>query len=281
MIMINCLPPIHQRSFPWITFVVLVVLYFLGNLAGVPLLVETGAAIEPPGFWALAMLLAAVVIGISLSLARRTGLGAPLWEGRLAKADFPRWLGSGAALSVLAIAAGLPFSLLLNLQVDAASYPAPWQLILASVKAGIVEEIGYRFFVMSVLVWLGGLLWRDPTGRPATGVYWAALLVAGVLFGWAHVDARLSVPAAPFWALAAIMLLSSALGIFFGWLLWKLGLEWAMLAHFAYDAVVSAVLLPVYLAEMLWLWVVFLGFVTLAVVAALRWLTRRSGAMAG
>lgn len=91
---------------------------------------------------------------------------------------------------------GFPLSLIANLGGDSASYPFGWELLPASFKAGVVEEIINRLFLVSLFVWLGCLFKRDGAGRPTQSVYWVAILLAGLLFGLAHVDARLSHPAA-------------------------------------------------------------------------------------
>jgi hypothetical protein len=202
-------------------------------------------------------------------MANRTGLGVPLLEGRLSREYLPNWLRSGLALTVLMLVAGLPLGLIANLDANPDTYPFGWELLPASMKAGIVEEVGYRFFFVSLFVWLGRFFKRDGDGRPTRGVYWVAILLAGLIFGWAHVDARLGNPNATFWDYTLIMVLSSLAGIFFGWLLWKLGLEWAIFAHFTYDAFVSMVLIPVYLLESLVVWAVLIT--GLAVASAISW----------
>jgi hypothetical protein len=80
----------------------------------------------------------------------------------------------------------------------------------------------------------------------------------------AHVDAQLGSPDPALGGLAGVMILGSLLGIAYGWLFWKLGIEWAVIAHFAYDAVVSAGLLKVYLLADGLLWAGFLSILILA-----------------
>ncbi|KPJ91241.1 MAG: hypothetical protein AMS18_09065, partial [Gemmatimonas sp. SG8_17] len=133
----------------------LVAFYFLSNIAATPLLRKTNAPIEPVWFWGVATMVAALVIALSLAMANRTGLGAPLLQGRLPKQDLPNWLRSGLALTVLLLLVGFPLSLIANLGVDPAAYPFGWELLGASFKAGVVEEIVYRFFLVSLFVWLG------------------------------------------------------------------------------------------------------------------------------
>ncbi len=236
-----------KRPFKWRVHALLVSLYFLGNLAGIPLLRRTNMPVEPVRLWFFVTIIAILVIGVALVMANRTGLGAPLLEGVLSKTDRPLWLRTGMALTVLMLFVGVPFGLLANRNIDPANFPFGWELLPASIKAGLVEEIGYRLFVVSTFAYLGGLIRKDSEGRPTRGVYWMAIVLAGLIFGWAHVDARLAVPGVSFWALAFIMVLTSALGIYFGWLFWVLGLEWAVLAHFIFDAFISLVIIPVYL----------------------------------
>jgi hypothetical protein len=90
------------------------------------------------------------------------------------------------------------------------------------------------------------------------------ITLSGLIFGWAHVDAQLGSPDPALGGLAGVMILGSLLGIAYGWLFWKLGIEWAVIAHFAYDAVVSAGLLKVYLLADGLLWAGFLSILILA-----------------
>jgi Type II CAAX prenyl endopeptidase Rce1-like len=264
-----------KRPFHWPVFAALVILYFLGNIAGVPLLRRTNAPVEPVWFWGIATLVSALAIALSLVMANRTGLGAPLLEGRLSREDLPDWLRSGLALTVLMLTVGLPFSLTANLGADPASYPLGWELLPASFKAGVVEEVGYRLLFVSLFVWVGRFFRHDAEGRPSRGVFWAAIVLAGLIFGWAHIDARLGNPAVPIWGYVLVMALSSVAGIYFGWLFWKLGLEWAVFAHFIYDAFVSLVVIPVYLLRSPVVWVILLAGLVIASVMSWRFLTQK------
>lgn len=263
-----------KRPFSWRLFFILVGLYFLGNVAGVPLLRKTNAPVEPLWFWFVATLIAALLIALSLLMANRVGLGAPFLEGRLSREALPHWLRSGLALTVLMVSAGAPFSLIANLNIEADSYPFGWELLGASFKAGVVEEAVYRLLVVSSFVWIGKFFLSDEEGRPTNGVYWAGIVLAGLMFGWAHVDARLANSGTPLWGYALIMVLSSALGIYFGWLFWQLGLEWAIFAHFAYDAFVSMILVPVYLLASAIVWMVLWAVLLLASTLAWRYLAK-------
>jgi len=247
-----------KRSFQWKVFLALVTLYFLGNLAGIPLLSKTNMPIEPVWQWGVLTIISALIIALSLFMANCTGLGAPLLESRLPKQDFAKWLYTGLSLTALMLVGGMPFTLIANLGANSTSYPFGWELLAASFKAGVVEEIFSRLFLVSLFTWAGRSIKRDLEGRPTHSVYWVAILVVGLLFGWGHVDARLGHPTATFWDYALIMVLNSGVGIYFGWLFWKLGLEWAMFAHFAYDAFVSLVLIPIYFLQNAIVWLVLI-----------------------
>jgi hypothetical protein len=264
-----------KRPFQWKVFLALVTLYFLGNLAGIPLLSKTNMPIEPVWQWGVLTLISALIIAMSLLMANRTSLGAPLLERQLSKEEIAKWLCTGLTLTTLLLVVGLPFSLITNLEVNSATYPFGWELLLASIKAGIVEEIFSRLFLVSLFVWIGRLINRDLEGRPTAGVYWMAILLVGLLFGWGHVDARLGNPTTTFWDYALIMVLNSGVGIYFGWLFWKLGLEWAMFAHFAYDAFVSLVLIPIYFLQNAIVWFVLIISLVIMSLTSIRYLVPR------
>lgn len=244
-----------RRPFRPLALLILVALQFLGNLASLPLLRATGMPVEPVGAWVLWTAVSVPVIGLGLFLGARTGLGAPLLEGLLGGARARGWARRVLALSLLvAIAGSLPF-LLVNLGVDREGYPAVWKLILASVDAGVQEENFMRLFLMTLFVWLGSLGRRDQDGRPSRGVFWSAILLSGVIFGWSHVDDQIAVLG---WQpqFLVILVLNSLFGVVFGWMYWTLGLESAILAHFLVDAVGSGMVVPAYLSHNPWMGIV-------------------------
>jgi membrane protease YdiL (CAAX protease family) len=120
--------------------------------------------------------------------------------------------------------------------------PSAWKGLLASLYGGINEEILLRLGLMSILVWLGGLIARTPDRHPAPAVFWIANVLAAVLFGLGHLPATaVLVPLTPL-VIARAIVLNGLAGIGFGWLYWKRGLEAAMLAHFSADIVLHVLL---------------------------------------
>jgi membrane protease YdiL (CAAX protease family) len=170
------------------------------------------------------------------------GLGTPL---NLA-------LGRGWKPSLgLAVAAGVvtpPLILLLDRLLFAgvsmervrAFVAQPLSTRIAIVSyAGIVEELVFRVIISTLVAWLAYLVIRRQTAA-----IWLGIAVAAVMFGLAHVANLANVPH-PY--LRAIVLNGIA-GVVLGWLYWRRGLEWAVLAHLIADSVMylllPAILLP-------------------------------------
>ncbi len=121
--------------------------------------------------------------------------------------------------------------------------PAAWKGLLASFYGGVTEELLLRLFVMSLFVWLGHFISRTADGKPTAGVIWIANILAAVLFGLGHLPtvAAALVPLTPL-VITRTLILNGVLGIVFGWLYWKHGLEAAMISHFSADLVLHVLL---------------------------------------
>lgn len=257
-----------SRPFSWRALWILVGLQLLGNLAAIPLLRATNNLVEPVSDWILWTAVSVPMIGIGLYLAGRIGLGVPFVEGQLKGGEISNWAGRVFALSlIVAIAGSLPF-LLVNLNVNPEAYPASWMLVLASVQAGIREEIFMRLFLMTILAWLGGLVQREEDGRPSPTVMWCAVILSGFLFGYAHIDQVVPTPEI-YDALILMLMVNMMFGIVFGWLYWKQGLESAILAHFMVDALGSGLVVPAFLSKNLWVCVT--AALGLMLVVAVSW----------
>lgn len=237
-----------KRPLRWRAVWILSALYLLGNLASIPLIQATQpSGVGGPLEWAVWTIANFAIVALALYLAGRIGLGSPLFEGLLAKGERLAWGRKAFALALLiAVIASLPF-FLLNWSVDPQLIPPLWMLLLGSLDAGIQEEIFGRLFLVSFVAWLGSLKWRDEDGRPRPAVFWIAIIVAALIFGWSHVDEHImNHGLEP--AFARAMAVNTGFGIAFGWAYWKLGLESAMLAHFLVDAVNSVIVIPIFLS---------------------------------
>jgi membrane protease YdiL (CAAX protease family) len=256
-----------RKPFNWREFFILWVAGVLGVIAVLPYTLTLQAPMlekMPPLPIPLTVLVAiqmvqnavlvAIAVGLGLLLAGRIGLGAPLLEARLAGEAVSQRLRALLAPSVLAGAAAGVAIIALELLVFApripqalsiTEQPPAWQGLLASFYGGITEELFLRLFLMSLLAWLLGLVWRESSGRPTTGAFWTANLVAAILFGLGHLPATAAL--VPLTAIVVIraVLLNGLAGVVFGHLYWTRGLEAAMLAHFSADIVLH-VLTPLF-----------------------------------
>jgi membrane protease YdiL (CAAX protease family) len=200
-----------------------------------------------------------ILIFAGMFFASRTGLGTPILDAAMRG---ERVAGRVRAILPLSIILGVIVTLVilaleffyfqpamlkelgetanaLNLQT---SQPAAWKGLLASFYGGIAEEVLLRLFVMSLFVWLGRFVSKTSDGRPTSAVVWIANILAAVLFGLGHLPATaLLIPLTPLVVVRAVVL-NGLLGIVFGWLYWKRGLESAIVSHFSADIVLHVLL---------------------------------------
>ena len=185
-------------------------------------------------------------ISLGLLLSRKVGLGAPFLEAWLYGQPRPAsrgwvWVScfTGLGLGVVAVA-------LLRSPLGAALAALPvategampiWKRFLACFYGGLGEEILMRLFLMSLVAWLVGKVWKTASGLPSSGAFWLANILVAVAFGAGHLPlaARLT-PLTPL-LVTTVVSLNALLALGFGQLYWKRGLESAMLAHFSTDIV--------------------------------------------
>jgi len=124
----------------------------------------------------------------------------------------------------------------------AARQISTWKPLLASLSAGVTEELWFRFCMMTLFVWLGCRLTRHP--QPGTSIIWGANFLAAILFGLLHLTnvIQLEIPITLLIVLY-VVIWNGLSGVVFGWLYWQCGLVYAMLAHTIADVVLK-VLVP-------------------------------------
>ncbi len=115
-----------------------------------------------------------------------------------------------------------------------------WARVVLVIYSGVMEEIVFRLGLMTVVAWMTAKL-LSRSRFQAVGhelAIWVGLLFSALVFGLGHVrpDAL-----APIDIIRAVALNSPA-GVILGILYWKQGLEAAMIAHMAADAVIYLVL---------------------------------------
>ncbi len=180
-----------------------------------------------------------------LKLGAPLDLGAPwfaarLYPDRIKPAASGWWWAAGIGVAGALLLLGLIALFGEPLGATAAHatklVSAPWQGALASFYGGIVEEIQLRLFMLTAIAWL---LTRTRLRRSwALGI---AVVAAALLFGAGHLPLAAKLTTLDLAIVLRIVGYNALLGLAFGWLYCKRGLEHAMLAHFSADLVLHVV----------------------------------------
>ena len=247
--------------FNWPLFLCLVLVSVPGLLVAIPNLMrrlETTAADRlPPGKdlppWpvivaatlAQSLLLVSVAAAVGTALAPRVGLKAPCFEALVSGQSL--WaalepqlvpalvLGVGGALAIVA-AYYLFFRPRLNAQTVRSMEELRMDLGLWArlLYGGIVEEVLFRWGVITLLAWIGAML----VGGPTPAVMWTVILISGLLFGIGHLPSyRLAGCQVTPLFLALMIVLNLWATLICGRLFWQYGLLAAMIAHMLYHLV--------------------------------------------
>lgn len=117
------------------------------------------------------------------------------------------------------------------------------QSSLASFWAPFAEEIVDRLFLLSLVAWLGMKLLRATGERSRRSIaLWVANLATALFFGWYHIsNEQLFNAQVPALVALRTVLIIMPVGLAFGWLYIRRGLEAAILSHFVIDIIVHVV----------------------------------------
>ncbi len=229
-----------MRAYPWCAFTILLVLAGLVSIFAFP---------WPPPVTGLVLGWAAlaILVGAGLFCGRDHGLGAPYLEAWCTRrrVENQDWLRLAAAplagvvmggLIVAWIRWGPLFGSAALRQRFAAIARSPRAFWWAAVAySGVTEEIVFRLFLLSLVVWLLRLNPLPSRRWPLAVVIWAAILIAALAFGAAHLS-KWSAEISRLPSLAvSILLLNGIVGSILGYLYWRFGLEVAILCHFGGD----------------------------------------------
>ena len=203
-------------------------------------------------------ILFAIAILVGLTLYKHVGFKIPILEGLLEGKEVINYLKSILGISVgLGVLAGVLIILSSFLFTSAstilqgAELTVPlWKSFLASFYGGIGEEILFRLFVMTVIVWVFYKIKKTPEGKPTTIGIWLAIIITAILFGVGHLPITSSIITITPMVIARAIVLNGIGAIIFGWLYWKKGLESAMISHFSADIVLH-VMFPLILSSLI------------------------------
>ncbi|WP_052129903.1 CPBP family intramembrane glutamic endopeptidase [Ureibacillus sinduriensis] len=97
---------------------------------------------------------------------------------------------------------------------------------------GVFEEIMLRLFFMSLLVWILMKLFKRDEKKLPNYYYWISILIASIVFAAGHLPAtNMLFGELSFVLIVRCFVLNGIGGIFFGYLYWKKGFEYAVIAH--------------------------------------------------
>ena len=208
-----------------------------------------------------AALLLAVAVPVGQWAAWQLGLGTPLIVALLTCRPAPEktlltlliafTLGIVMALALMMldrwIFAPIPSvaELLHNADTGSAR-PTAWQGFLASFYGALDEEILMRLGLLSLLALVLRSLARMRKGPREvvlpTGVFWVANITAAVLFGLGHLPATAALAPLSVALVVRAVVLNGIVGLVFGEMYRRYGLEWAMISHFGVDIVAHVAL---------------------------------------
>lgn len=193
------------------------------------------------------LLLVAVLVGVNT--APRVGLHAPAIEAAVrGESPLPALRGQlvpallvGAVASVVLALYGWYQTVTLP---EAAAAGAETNLLVRVLYGGITEELLLRWGMMSFLIWLGWRIVQRREGAARPAIVWAGNIVAALLFGLGHLPAAfMSGLTGPVW-IVLVVGLNALLGVLFGWLFWRKGLEATIIAHAFTHVVAVLVFFP-------------------------------------
>ena len=233
-------------SFSWTTFLILTVICLAALAFALPLPTK-------PTRWIVAIVVIVSLVGFGILLAgadgiQVSGLPAQTSNGNLVS-QILTWLG-------IVLGAGLAIGLVLLVIIYALSRKVlpqlrkrfeeeqdvpVWKRWVIAAYSGILEEIIFRLFLLSLIGWVVGFVWHTDLAQPTFGALWLSNALAAIVFGVVHLP-RWSTLTKPTLGLVIVVLAMNGLaGLAFGYLFITAGIEAAIMAHFVGDSVLHVI----------------------------------------
>ncbi len=119
--------------------------------------------------------------------------------------------------------------------------PPWWSCLIASIGAGIREEVWLRLGLMTFFAWV--ITKMERRSAPSAWAVWTGNVLASLAFGAMHLPQAFGLLGGSPAIVAFVMIGNGVPGVVFGWLFWRKGLIAAMVSHTAFD-VVTKVIIP-------------------------------------
>lgn len=124
----------------------------------------------------------------------------------------------------------------------------PLDLLSGIFYGGIFEEVMLRLFFMSLIIFLLFKIFarKNKNTNIPSSIYWIAIFIAALLFALGHLPFTMITFSSVTSIVIIRMLLMNGLGgVIFGYLYWKKGLEYAMIAHIFYHIFTQLIWMPI------------------------------------
>ncbi|MBV7331287.1 CPBP family intramembrane metalloprotease [Chloroflexi bacterium TSY] len=213
----------------------------------------------PPGIWGLiaivlrvlvlvqSALLLVILLLIGVNTAPRVGLHAPVIEALVSGSSvwyalkpqlIPGLFGGLLTVGILGLYGWIQFHMMPT-QIDVG---AEMPLLMRVLYGGITEELIARWGLMSLFVWAGWRFVQRRQGAPRFGTMWGGNILAALCFGLLHLPTAFMLGmTGPLWSVLIIGI-NTLVGLVYGWLFWRRGLEASMIAHTTMHLIAFAVL---------------------------------------
>jgi membrane protease YdiL (CAAX protease family) len=120
-----------------------------------------------------------------------------------------------------------------------------WAGISSVFQGGVVEELFMRLGIMTMIIWLLSQIFARKRKLIPSWIYWIGTIASALFFGVGHLPIALSLFGDLTPPIVCYVLISNSLaGIGFGYLYWKKGLEYGMIAHITSDFMLHFALIP-------------------------------------
>ena len=188
-------------------------------------------------------ILLAIVVYFGIKVSLKTNLKTPFLDNFITnqpqaniKKLFKIGIISGAIVATLILSLEFLFKIFIPV-LDTIESPPLWQGLLASFYGAFTEELIVRYFLMSLLVWMLFKIFKSESSH----LVFVAILSTALIFGLLHLPAMSAVVDLTPLIIVRVIILNAVGGIIFGYLFWKHGLEFAVIAHFTTDILLQII----------------------------------------
>jgi len=234
----------NLQSSPWTSF---------GILSGIGCIALFLALPRPlkPGYFIISLAVLGVIVGTGLFFSRSVSLKTFVFSGdpfgdnlqqRLQILGRASLIGVGLGTVILIVIRFVLLSILpeIRLRFTAESSLETWKRVVIAFDSAVLEEIIFRLFLLSSLVWIVSKIWQLQK-PPTPEIFWAINALIAIGFGIAHLPQWSAItPLTPL-VITIVVVLNSIGGLTFGYLFYANGLEAAIVAHFAADVMLHVV----------------------------------------